>query len=360
MRPPGLPFPAAPCDEPADAPAHRARPLAGYNVVNSPHLTPALELDTAILDLSAKLAKRGLPTTISSEADLVTLRTALDQVINDLKLYEYYALDVAGHKKALEAALGSSSEAKAKAEWKGPALKGKTHAELAAALKAEDGAIKGLGRFDRRWGVHVPTETAVAFVAAAFGDASPAALADEWSKVLDVVNVDQYKEYDADGVAQRDNVISRVKYERLEEGGPRMGEISAKCVVAFVVLSRAESLADPARPDASPSRSPLVGTYFTRLPSNATTKKHDPASLALANNGWIWDADPLANFAERPSKAYLRREVMCVGAPLLPVPRLPRETLTLCLRSPPAASGATASSSGTARRPRTTRSCGST
>jgi glycogen debranching enzyme len=56
----------------------------------------------------------------------------------------------------------------------------------------------------------------------------------------------------------------------------------------------------------------MVGSYFTRLPANAKTQKHDPASLALANNGWIWDADPLANFAERPSKAYLRREVMCV------------------------------------------------
>ena len=56
----------------------------------------------------------------------------------------------------------------------------------------------------------------------------------------------------------------------------------------------------------------MVGSYFTRLPANAKTAKHDPASLALANNGWIWDADPLANFAERPSKAYLRREVMCV------------------------------------------------
>lgn len=74
------------------------------------------------------------------------------------------------------------------------------------------------------------TKTAVAFVAAAFGKGSPAALADEWAKVLDVVNVDLYKEYDADGKAQRDNVVSRAKYERLEEGGPKMGEISAKLV----------------------------------------------------------------------------------------------------------------------------------
>ena len=60
-------------------------------------------------------------------------------------------------------------------------------------------------------------------------------------------------------------------------------------------------------------RSPIVGSYFTRLPQNATTKKHSPSSLALANNGWIWDADPLANFADQPSKAYLRREVIVWG-----------------------------------------------
>lgn len=69
----------------------------------------------------------------------------------------------------------------------------------------------------------------------------------------------------------------------------------------------------------------MVGSYFTRLPANAKTQQHNPASLALANNGWIWDADPLANFAERPSKAYLRREVMCV-ATCRRIPHLGRRT----------------------------------
>jgi glycogen debranching enzyme len=58
---------------------------------------------------------------------------------------------------------------------------------------------------------------------------------------------------------------------------------------------------------------PLVDTYFTRIPKNPTTAKHDPRALAVANNGWIWAADPLANFALPPSKAYLRREVIVWG-----------------------------------------------
>ena len=60
-------------------------------------------------------------------------------------------------------------------------------------------------------------------------------------------------------------------------------------------------------------RNPLVDHYFTHLPQNATTSKHPASSLALANNGWIWAAEPLINFAEYPSKAYLRRQVIVWG-----------------------------------------------
>ena len=47
--------------------------------------------------------------------------------------------------------------------------------------------------------------------------------------------------------------------------------------------------------------------YFTRL------SKEDPMKNSVANNGWIWDADPLQNFALLPSKAYLHRQVIVWG-----------------------------------------------
>lgn len=56
---------------------------------------------------------------------------------------------------------------------------------------------------------------------------------------------------------------------------------------------------------------PLVETYFTRL--EQANSKHPPGSLQLANNGWIWNADPLVDFAGAGSSAYLRREVIIWG-----------------------------------------------
>lgn len=51
-------------------------------------------------------------------------------------------------------------------------------------------------------------------------------------------------------------------------------------------------------------------TYFTRVLGKV---EKDPETYSLANNGWMWNADPLKNFALPPSKAYFRREVIAWG-----------------------------------------------
>jgi glycogen debranching enzyme len=60
-------------------------------------------------------------------------------------------------------------------------------------------------------------------------------------------------------------------------------------------------------------RTPLFETLFTRLPKNAKTAKHGKDLQALANNGWIWNADPLLDFASPGSRTYMRRDLIVWG-----------------------------------------------
>ena len=58
-------------------------------------------------------------------------------------------------------------------------------------------------------------------------------------------------------------------------------------------------------------RTPLLESYFTRLPLSKT----QPSMLAsrVVNNGWIWNADPMVDFAAKESKAYLLCDVIVWG-----------------------------------------------
>ena len=47
---------------------------------------------------------------------------------------------------------------------------------------------------------------------------------------------------------------------------------------------------------------------WARLPETRKDLKY-----SLANNGWIWNVNPLTNFFTPPSKAYLRREAIVWG-----------------------------------------------
>ncbi|KAG8949849.1 hypothetical protein FRC04_008152 [Tulasnella sp. 424] len=255
-------------------------PEAGYSPHNSAHLTPALELDDAIMDFSEKVGERGLPTTVTSEADLKTLIDALKEDIKALNLWQYYVIDVISEKEAVKAVLASGTPA----PWDGPAVAGKTVVELALILK-ESGKLENFGAFSKRFCTTVDPAVGASLVSAAFVELKDAdALAEAWGRVLDVINVDQYKEWEDDSKVAIDNVFNRLKYTRWDEHGPKLGPITREV--------------------------PLVDTYFTRLPPSETLPR---SALCLANNGWIWDADPLQNFALRPSKAYLRREVIAWG-----------------------------------------------
>lgn len=255
-------------------------PEAGYSAMNTPHLTPALELDSAIIDFSGNLSSRGLPTFVASEADLIELISAFEQELKSLNLWQYYVVEPSREKASVKSAFESGTIT----SWAGPDIAAKSAPELAEVLRSEK-SITGLGSLASRFGVYIESDVAAGFISAAFPNVKdPEALAEAWVGVIDVINVPLYREWEDDTRVALENIRNRLKYTRLDSHGPKLGEVTRQ--------------------------NPLVESYFTRLLPNPDS---DPLVYALANNGWIWNADPLQNFALLPSKAYLRREVIVWG-----------------------------------------------
>ncbi|GAA5998308.1 hypothetical protein JCM5350_002093 [Sporobolomyces pararoseus] len=262
-------------------------PEAGYSVASSPHLAGALELDDAFLKLSGSLASLGLPTTLTSTSDLDKIMDHIENtLLPSLKLYEFYVLDVATHKKEFQAAWS-----KAKTSSKGDSPVASKSIEEQAQAYAAECLSENWANLGKRFHATPDYSKAVNFVSSLLNvtpSSDSAQQATElFAKLEDVLNVQRYQQFDEDKKAILDNTSGRIKYTRLEEHGPKKGEITAK--------------------------NPLVESLFTRLPKNSTTSKHNPDLLALANNGWIWDADPLLDFASPKSRTYIRRDLIVWG-----------------------------------------------
>jgi glycogen debranching enzyme len=112
--------------------------------------------------------------------------------------------------------------------WEGPDVKGRKAAELATIFRSTN-KIKGLAQFAKRFGVHVDGGIAAGFVKAAF-EGSEANESEKlvtlWQAVVDVLNVDLYKEWEDDTKVAIEQVRNRAKFTRLDENGPKLGPIS--------------------------------------------------------------------------------------------------------------------------------------
>ena len=197
----------------------------GYSPFNSPHLAPALELDTAIMNFSSTLQKRGLPIEVTSAADVDTLMDALTEYLKSLDFWQYYVLDVKAERERIKQALSADKVT----PWNGPDVAGKSAAELFRILK-ESGKILGYRELAARFSAKVDGSVAAGFAKAAFLQTSDVdALTDGWITVVDVVNVSLYEEWKEDTKVALDQIKNRLKYTRLDDHGPKLGPVSAKC-----------------------------------------------------------------------------------------------------------------------------------
>lgn len=191
-------------------------PEAGYSPANSPHLAPALELDTAMIELSGRLREKGLPTSVNSDSDLNQLAGAIQQTIESLNLWQYFVLNVADEKTRV-------SRASAK-PWQGEDLTGKSYEALAEIAK-KSGVVVGYRSLAGRFATKADDAVAAGFVKAARPNEDPS---EAWAKIADIINVDLYKECEEDLKVAKEGIVGRLKYTRLEPHGPRLGEISTR------------------------------------------------------------------------------------------------------------------------------------
>jgi glycogen debranching enzyme len=187
-------------------------------------LAPAVELENALVELSAKLPSLGVPTTLNSQADLDQLIPHVESAIDSVKIWQFYVFDTQASVQEIAKVLESGKPT----SWTGEAVEGKSVDELAQIAITTPGLIEHYRAWSGRFCTKADSATAAGFVMAAYPGDDSTNLASKWGKIVDVINVDLYAECNDDVKAAKSQVVDRLKYTRLDAGGPRMGEISEK------------------------------------------------------------------------------------------------------------------------------------
>ncbi|AMD20400.1 HDL344Wp [Eremothecium sinecaudum] len=258
----------------SDSPWLKQHPEAGYNLEIAPHLQAAVELELELLSFSDNLEKMGYPVNIKSNDDIAQIIEGIKtKVLEKLKLWEFYVLNVDG------------TLAEVKGQWDAhnaidnaipPELKDdkeKLAAYVVEYARATDFSILST-RFSRRLNI----SRFIRIIKSLYGAELNVETSNEILAILNAINMPLYKEYDADTETILKQLSNRIYYMRVDPKGLLLGPVTAKA--------------------------PLIEVYFTKVIGE------DGRIHTLANNGWIWGADPLVDFASNKSKAYLRRELI--------------------------------------------------
>lgn len=263
----------------------RDHPEAGYSVKTAPHLNPALELDTALLDFSAKLTELGFPTSLNNVDDLNRIMDGIKKhVIEPLKLWEYYVINVKEISDEVSAKWKSHVSSSGFQTFE-VADEFKTSLKNLAIFAVENASVD-FDKFGHARNIrNVDEKIFIEILAAILPDgtnSSQEQVSEKAIAILNEINLPLYRDYDKDIGEILMQLFNRIKYTRVDDHGPKFGDITKE--------------------------NPLIETYFTRIKTRKTGEE-----IALANNGWIWNGNPLVDFASSRSRAYLRREVIVWG-----------------------------------------------
>jgi glycogen debranching enzyme len=155
-------------------------------------------------------------------ADLDALVPHIEKAIQGARLWEFYVFDVQASVKEVAASL----DGKSTKSWSGESVDGKSLEQIAEIVKASN-FVKNYRAYASRYCTKADSAITAGLIQAAFPNDDSTTLASKWGKVLDIINVDLYRECEDDTTAAKDNVVGRLRFNRIDEGGPKMGEINA-------------------------------------------------------------------------------------------------------------------------------------
>ena len=194
-------------------------PEAGYNINTAPWLRPAYELDSALFMYSSELQSRGLPTTLHSVDELLKIMDGVKtHVIGSIRLWEFYVCNVERDAQATVTAWMNH-------EVKFPEDAGDVSGLTNWPLKQKaDWLIKhgmtGTDTMGERFRRRLSPSAAASMLEAMFGkyNTKVNSQGDERTaygtmvRFINEVNLDYYREYDADVSEIMEQVFNRIKY----------------------------------------------------------------------------------------------------------------------------------------------------
>ena len=205
-------------------------PEAGYNLVNSPHLRPANEVDVAILEFSESLGPvYGLNPDVQTDGQLNDVMALFKNlIVPGIRLWEFYVIDV----KTSLLNFADLWESKLTSNAKENTYKNFSLGSLSLKEKADRLAADALAvaKEGHRFAKTIILDKAVYFIQKVIqdvGGSSATHLAvKEFESILNEINLAFYREYDQDLESILTQVTNRARYLRVAEHGPRLGPIS--------------------------------------------------------------------------------------------------------------------------------------
>ncbi|EDO18360.1 hypothetical protein Kpol_1013p31 [Vanderwaltozyma polyspora DSM 70294] len=266
----------------------REHPEAGYNHVTAPHLIAAMELDEALLEFSKELKHLNYPCSVESEDDLFKIMDGIKiHVLGQLKLWEYYVINIEETLELLEKSYDTIDASKKLIDNEQNIINDIPESTLNNVVElskifAKDFNAQPFHILGERNFHTIDNDRFVLFLKKFKNfDKFDKKVEDFVTNLLNEINLPLYRTYDDDVNEILEQLYNRIKYLRLDGHGPKLGNIT--------------------------DDSPLTEPYFTRFVGK------DGVKYALANNGWIWNGNPLVDFASPQTKSYLRREVIVWG-----------------------------------------------